>query len=88
MKIHVLKTWPVYFDAVQKGEKTFEIRKDDRNFEVGDTIHLKEYRDYGYPMVATVGYSGREMKRVITYIMRGGQFGLEEGYVILGIKKL
>ena len=40
---HSLKTWPEYFKAVKSGDKTFEIRKDDRQFMVGDIIELLEY---------------------------------------------
>jgi hypothetical protein len=42
-KIHYLKTLPVYFDAVRRGDKTFEIRKNDRDFQTGDTLVLKEF---------------------------------------------
>lgn len=40
---HQLKTWPGYFHAVKTGVKTFEIRKDDRKFNVGDTLVLNEF---------------------------------------------
>ena len=40
---HALKTWPVYFKAVKEGSKTFEVRKDDRKFHVGDKVLLQEY---------------------------------------------
>jgi hypothetical protein len=43
MKKHELKTWPKYFKAVQKGEKTFELRKNDRDFKKGDILILREF---------------------------------------------
>lgn len=41
--LHKLKIRPKFFKAVISGEKTFEIRRNDRNFKVGDRIELKEY---------------------------------------------
>ena len=38
MKIHELKTLPEYFDAVFMGKKNFEIRKNDRDYKVGDYV--------------------------------------------------
>lgn len=35
-KEHHLKILPEYFNAVRLGEKTFEIRKNDRNYQVED----------------------------------------------------
>ena len=43
MKDHRLKTWHPYFDAVKDGSKPFELRLDDRGFEVGDTLTLLRY---------------------------------------------
>ena len=41
---HELKCWPEFFDAVDRGDKTFEVRRDDRGFQVGDTLRLHRYR--------------------------------------------
>jgi hypothetical protein len=43
MKVHVLKTWPLFFDAQASGEKTFEVRRNDREFEVGDVLVLRRW---------------------------------------------
>lgn len=78
---HALKCWPEYFKALDNGEKTFEIRKDDRPFEVGDKIMLQEYN------TATEKYTGEELTFSISYIMRDKpKFGLKIGYCILGLK--
>lgn len=48
MTIHYLKTDPTYFDAVCNGIKKAEFRLDDRNYKVGDTLHLREFRTDEY----------------------------------------
>ena len=75
---HELKILPEYFEAVLDGVKTFELRRDDRNFQVGEGIELKEFDGEKY--------TGREVPVEIVYKLDGGNFGLEKGYCILGIK--
>lgn len=95
MKIHELKVWPRYFRAVLDGSKTFELRKDDRGFEVGDTLILREFkpgiRDYSgqVPIIKESRYTGRSIKKKITYIFKGGIPGcrLRQGLVILALGK-
>ena len=43
MKFHELKAWPDCFQAVVNGQKKFEVRRDDRGFEEGDIVHLREF---------------------------------------------
>lgn len=77
---HRLKTWSSYYDAVNTGAKSFELRVNDRNFQVGDTIVLEEYNP------ETTSYTGRSLTRTIGYILERPPFGgLEVGWVILGI---
>lgn len=80
MSRHDLKTWPQYFQAIIDGFKTFEIRKDDRGFQVGDELLLREYKPDKQQ------YTGRQVLVSITYLTRGGQWGIPEGLVILAIK--
>lgn len=40
---HVLKIWPEYYERVRNGSKTFEIRKNDRNFNLGDLVELRYF---------------------------------------------
>ena len=86
MKIHELKVWPPYFQAAWDRIKTFEVRRDDRGFKASDILFLREWRpnrDGG-----DEGYTGREMTARITYILVGGHFGIEPGFVVLGIERM
>ena len=62
--IHELKLRREFFDYVRFGIKTFEIRKDDRSFNAGDTLVLKEIDEEGY-------VTGRYLVRQVNYIYRG-----------------
>ena len=79
MRVHELKISPKYFEDVKANKKNFELRKDDRDFKVGDLITLREY-DNGQ-------YTGRAIINIpIGYILRDcPEHGLKDGYCILGI---
>lgn len=77
--IHELKILPEYFDAICLGHKTFEIRKNDRNFHVGDWLLLKEWNP-------ETGYTGYEILRYVSYILYDWQAGLKDGYCIMALK--
>jgi len=79
MTRHSVKTWPKYFRAVSSGAKNFEVRRDDRRFQVGDILVLAEFNP------ATGRFTGRELERTVSYKMRGGLFGIIKGYCVLGL---
>lgn len=78
-KIHELKVWEEFFWEVYTGNKPFEIRKNDKRFQVGDFVKLCEFHN------ETQEYGKHEIVAMISYILHGGQFGLEKGYVCLGL---
>ena len=78
--LHELKTLPQYYARVTDLQKTFEARKNDRDFQVGDILRLKEW----YPKENE--FTGYFMEFKIEYILHGGQFGIENGYVVMSIK--
>jgi len=86
MKTHELKCWPPYFDDARRGDKTFEYRKDDRHFAVGDTLLLREWVPECHASPLRNFYSGREVTVDVLYKVDGDQFGIPEGYCILGIR--
>jgi hypothetical protein len=79
INIHELKTYPEYFRAVWKGNKTFEVRRNDRDFKQGDGLLLKEWDP------ETGEYSGVWICKRITYILNDPGY-CKEGFVILGLK--
>lgn len=78
--IHELKILPEYFYEVLVGNKTFEIRKNDRNYKKGDTLILNEWDN------CNKVFTGRRLFKKVTYIFEGGAFGLEKGFVIMSIQ--
>lgn len=78
-KTHELKTWTQYFSDVFIGRKNFEARKNDRDFQIGDLLILKEWDN------EKEQYTGRQMARFVSYILPGGQFGIEDGYVVMSL---
>ena len=83
-RIHNLKIKAEYIDQVVKENKTFELRKNDRDYQVGDLIHF-------------VDVDGNEFRQElnvprlfgISYVLKGcPQYGLAEDYCIISIKKL
>lgn len=79
-KTHILLTIPPFFEDVASESKPFELRRNDRDFRVGDRLILREY----FPI--TQVYSGLEYWAQITYVLENFP-GIEKGYAILGIKK-
>ena len=77
--IHQIKILPEHLDAVVDEVKTFELRKDDRNYSVGDTLVLSE------GIEEAKQYTGRQHSVTVTNILRN-QTGLYQGYCIISIE--
>lgn len=83
MNAHELKTWPQYWLAVKSGKKTFELRENDRDYQVGDLLFLACFNP------ATDQYERRGLiKCEVTYLLKGPAFGLRIDFCIMGIKVL
>lgn len=64
---HVLKAWPTYFAAVVDGRKRFELRRNDRDFAVGDVLRLVEW----IPGTSYGNATGRVFRVRVTYLAQG-----------------
>lgn len=79
MKVHELKCWSGSFDAIVSGAKTFEYRSDDRDYSIGDTLHLCRWDP------TTKQYTGEAFDALVTWILHGGAFGVPFGYCVMSI---
>jgi len=81
--IHELKIWPAYFREVIAGTKTWELRKNDRNYQVGDLLRLMEWdqttnRHTGLEVVRTIiGLHTLDALNVVSVV--------EDNYVLLSL---
>lgn len=87
--IHELKVWPVFFDAILTGRKTFEVRRNDRGFQTLDLLLLREYNpDVMRYLSGEVPqrYTGRVIHARIGYLLAG--YGISDGYVVMALADL
>lgn len=86
MKTHEVRSWTDFFSSLASGDRQFDLRKNDRDYKVGDIIKFREYDDRAGK------FTGAELRRRITHVMEGvgaGSItplhGLQRGYVILSL---
>lgn len=85
MKVHEIKSWPDFFQPIIDGAKPFEVRYNDRKYNVGDALLIREWDD------RKGVYTGRTVRRLITYILEGVPggipplAGLARNYCVLGL---
>ena len=74
---HEIKILPEYFEPVFRSVKRFELRKNDRDYQVGDRVTLKEWDG--------TEYTGNELTVGIRYVLKDcPEYGLMDGYCIFG----
>lgn len=85
-KTHELKCWEPFFSEVESGVKTFDVRRDDRNYHVGDILVLRRYDP------KADAYNGAFLYVKVAYVLRpeafrplGLDLGLADGFCVLGI---
>ena len=77
--IHALKEHPEHFNNVISGKKTFEIRKNDRDFHENDLLALNEYDP------EKKEYTSRSCLVYIDYILDDKQYCLP-GHIVMSVK--
>ena len=90
MKLHELKIKYEYLVEIARGAKTFELRKNDRDYQVGDLIHFVDIKDtkQNDKCDCDIYIDNNDLYK-ITYILKDvPQYGLDKDYCILAIKKL
>lgn len=81
MRVHNLKILNDFADAVVMGDKTFEIRENDRGYQKGDYIKFQAIDKIGILNPHCIN----DKLYIITFVMNG--CGIKNGYVVLGIKE-
>ena len=78
-RVHYIRLATQYFDEVAAGIKTFELRKNDRDYKTGDILEMNEFKEGRN--------TGRAIRCRIVYMLED-YTGLTDGYCILGTKVL
>ncbi len=89
-RTHDLKVHPRFMDALLDGTKNFDVRRDDRFFAVGDTLRLVEWDGKRMSCVCDRDECfsrGRVALRRVSFILPGGDYGIERGFVVLGLER-
>ena len=91
--LHELKTDIRPFQDIVSGRKTFEVRKDDRGYTVGDILLLRDTLSTDEAMMAgaPLAYTGRQIRVEVTYILFGAStgrspYGIAKGFVVMSIR--
>lgn len=86
MALHEVKSWAHFYDAIAEGRKLHDLRKMDREYNVGDILVLKRYDNINGK------YTGEEQRVEVTYITSNkvpcafSSSALDRDYAILSLK--
>ena len=83
---HELKCHPVPFQRIDAGIKRHEIRKTDRDFQLGDILHLREWDPSLDLMSSEKKYTGNEIYVRALYISMPGTWGLPIDICVMSIE--
>jgi hypothetical protein len=88
MKEHHLKTLPQFWESVEKGEKTFEARQNDRDFKTGDELHLYRYEESALPKNFDFERHKHKLTKLVFragMVLYGPGYGVADGYAIISL---
>lgn len=83
MNTHHLKTIPDVWDAIERGEKRFEVRRNDRFFQRGDIVVLYRSEPYALP-----DFEEPTLKFKIGWFLQGGQYGIDPQYCVFQLEEV
>ena len=78
-KVHAIKIQSEHFNEVIAHRKTHEVRLNDRDYQTGDCLNLREIDSNGQ-------FTGQEVNAEISHVLHGGQFGIAGGWCVLSMK--
>lgn len=83
--IHDLKIRTVWFERVKSGEKRYELRKHDRDYQVGDVLQLTEVNEFGSRVETDGEYSTLDVR--VLHVLDGRHAdGIDDDYCLLSIE--
>ena len=84
MRMHDIKCWPMHYDRLIDGSKRFEVRKNDRDYQVGDKLWIREWDPKARE------YTERDIVFLISYIMspHSCMAAMQSDFVILSLNEV
>lgn len=80
-RVHDLKTWPEPFAAIRADLKPWDFRLNDRDYQVGDKLRLREWSPTDQV------YTGEIEERLVPWILHGGHFGVPKDFAIMSLAR-
>ena len=81
-KLHNIKLSEEFADAILYGDKTFEVRENDRGYQKGDLVQFNVIDKFQIP----TGHPLTEETYRITYVLNG--WGIDPKYVVFSIRNV
>lgn len=81
MKIHEIKCWPIAFEALRNGSKPWEYRLNDRDYEPGDILWLREWDP------TAESYTGRHLTMMVGHTVYGPIYGIPDGFCVMTVAR-